>query len=146
MESPSKPKIYVGCGLTLAPGDYRRDIVALKELLRADFDVVDFFSNPVDMQLDIQDPLYCRHLYTHDRDGVIASDCVLFEASHPSTGMGMEVGWAIAHHKPILGIAHTDANVTRLFQGITDTAFTFQRYHDLLTEAPEMARRHFIGE
>ena len=40
----------------------------------------------------------------HSKDLIGSSDLVLAEVSYPSTGQGIELGWADAAHKPIICI------------------------------------------
>jgi len=55
----------------------------------------------------------------------------LVECTHTSTGLGYELGTALAMNKPILAVAHKDAKVTRLVLGVTHRKYTFRRYDEM---------------
>ncbi len=119
-----KIKIYIGCSLTHAPADFRKAVEDLKKSLRPQYEVFDFLG---------LEKGSVQEVYQWDIKKCVAS-CDLFVAicDHASLGLGYELGAAIeAFNKPVLAIAHRDAYVTRLVQGIDSPKFSFERYTDL---------------
>jgi nucleoside 2-deoxyribosyltransferase len=116
------PKIYVACGLTNAPPEFLYFILQLKEKLCIKYQVLDFLSNPLDMNVDQQSLEYCQKIYHWDRDQIINCDLVLAITDYASTGMGLEMGLAIHYSKPILQFCQPNQILGRMNRGITDTA------------------------
>ncbi len=91
-----KLKLYVGCGLTLAPEEFRVWVEeVLKPLLREHFEVLQFAG------LGDHTP---EQVYEMDVEGCVAR-CDLFLAiqDFPSTGLGIEQAEAVKfYHKPTL--------------------------------------------
>lgn len=122
----SKLKLYFGCALTHTSVEYRQFIQDLRQSLKADFDVLEFLSDPLDMQLN--DMSIIHQIYEHDVNCVKSCDIMIAECSYASTGLGFELGLAIERDKPVLAIAGKDVYVTRLVQGVTHPKFSFRRY------------------
>lgn len=117
-------KLYVGCSLTHAPSDFTESIASLKKKLSMTYEVFDFIGVEKGTAQDV---------YSWDIKRCVA-DCDLFVAvcDFSSTGLGYELGTAVeALRKPVLAIAHRDAHITRLIQGIQAPHFTFERYDDV---------------
>jgi hypothetical protein len=113
-------KIYIGCSLTYASEEFRKEIDDLKTSLRKKYEVLDFFG-----MLD-GDP---REIYLNDTGRVRECDMFVAECSFPSTGLGFELGLAVSLDKPILAIAKSEAKVTRMILGVNHPKFTFARYN-----------------
>lgn len=120
----TKKIIYVGCSLTHATEEFKDSIEQLKKELGKVHTVIEFLGLIKGTAKDA---------FKTDIGNV--KSCALFvaECSHPSTGLGIEIGTALSLDKPILAIAHRDAKVTRLVQGVTHPKFTFRRYDDMRT-------------
>ena len=121
----SKARVYIGCSLTHAPEDFKQAVENLKNSLRSNYDVMDFLGLQKGTVQDV---------YNWDIKQCVAK-CDLFIAicDHASLGLGYELGAAIeAFNKPVLAVAHKDAYITRLVQGIDSPLFSFERYTDLL--------------
>lgn len=119
-----KLKIYVGCSLTHAPYEFRKAVENLKQALRMKYEVLEFLGLVNGTPKDV---------YEWDlKECVAECDFFLAICDHPSLGLGYELATAIEKlHKPVLGVAHRDAHVTRLILGITQTNFIFRRYFEL---------------
>ena len=61
------------------------------------------------------------------QDIIKTSDVMVAEVSYPSTGLGIEIGWANLFKVPIICIAREDAKLSRSLKVVTDT---FVRYSD----------------
>jgi nucleoside 2-deoxyribosyltransferase len=117
-----KKTIYVGCSLTHAPEEFKDAITQLKAELGKYYDVIDFLGLERGTAKDA---------FEHDIDCVRRCDLFVAECSHPSTGLGYEIGTAVSLNKPVLAVAHESAKVTRLIQGVTHPNYTFRRYDDM---------------
>ena len=130
--SPAKLKLYIGCSLTQAPQDFILQVETLKDSLRDTYEVFDFVGLEKGTAADV---------YNWDIGHCVAT-CDLFLAicDYPSLGLGWELNEAINLGKPVLGVAHTDALITRLVLGATEVRdnFTFARYQDITAEIPHL--------
>jgi nucleoside 2-deoxyribosyltransferase len=130
-------KIYVACGLTNAPPDFLQFILQLKAKIKLKYQVLDFLSNPLDMNVDQQGLEYCQKIYHWDRDQIINCDLVLAITDYASTGMGLEMGLAIHYNKPILQCCRPNQILGRMNRGITDTVnlnFEYENIDDIVSE------------
>jgi nucleoside 2-deoxyribosyltransferase len=118
----NKKIIYVGCSLTHAPEEFVNGIVKFKKDLGRDHTVLEFLG------LFKGTP---QEVFENDTNNVKNCDLFVAECSYPSTGLGYEIGTALSLSKPILAVAHKNAKVTRLVQGITHPKFSFKRYDDI---------------
>lgn len=116
-----KKKIYVACALTHAPEEFREGIEQLKGWLRKDHDILDF------MGVKNGTP---EEIFTHDLGCVRRCDLVVADCTHPSIGLGMELGVAIERDKPILVVAKNGAKVSNIVFGITHPKFSLKQYQD----------------
>src|SRR6266498_5570963 len=117
-----KKKIYVGCSLTHAPEEFREGVERLKTELRKHYTILDFLGLEKGTPQDV---------FEHDTQCV--RDCELFvaECSLPATGVGYELGTALALNKQVLAVAYKDAKVGRLLLGVTHPKYTFRRYDEM---------------
>lgn len=115
-------KIYLGCSLTHAPQEFKQQIAELKKLLKAKYQVMEFLGTTAGDSAAV---------FKHDINQVKTCDLLLAECSHPSTGLGFEIATALDHHRPVLAVARSDANVSRLILGINSTLFSFMKYQTL---------------
>lgn len=137
---PLLPKIYVACGLTNAPPDFLQFILQLKQRLRTKYQILDFLSDPLDMNTNQQSLEYCQKIYHWDRDQIINCDFVLAITDYASTGMGLEMGLAIHYNKPILQFCRPNQILGRMNRGITDTInfnFEYETIDDILGKVNE---------
>jgi hypothetical protein len=132
----TKVKLYIGCALFNAPETFVQQIAALKDSLRAEYEILDFAWPP---------PKSMAHVYRWDIEHCVRS-CDLFVAicNEPSLGLGWELCEAVHLGTPILAVAHTDAKVSGLVRGAAEVKsnMTFVRYNDLPKELPGLIKKH----
>jgi hypothetical protein len=134
-----KIKLYVGCALNNAPEGFAEKVIEMRSVLSRDphYQILEFLGKggtPEDVyRFDIEE---C----------VEKADAMLAVCDYPSLGLGFEMAvHCKGNKKPLLAIAHTDANVSRLVIGIHNAGpFSFERYGNL-SEAPGMLE-HFLKE
>lgn len=56
-------------------------------------------------------------VYKRNWDVVHNAKLIIAEVTNPSTGTGMEIGWALKLNKPIICLAHKNADVTSMVLG-----------------------------
>ena len=125
-------KLYVGCSLTLAPEEFRESVEKLKDVLRSEYEVLDFIGLVNGTAKDV---------YLWDIHNCVAT-CDLFLAvcDLPSLGLGYEMGVAVEKlSKPTLAVAHKDSKVGRIFTGIDQKHYRFLRY-DSPKDIPRLLR------
>ncbi len=61
-----------------------------------------------------------KDLMTHSFRLIGESQVVIVEASEKGVGIGIEVGYACAHHIPIIVIAKTDTEISVSLQGVAN--------------------------
>lgn len=126
-------KLYVGCSFRNAPQTFKDSVEDLKEKLEKNFEVVRFLG----------DKGTAQEVFRYDIDCVISSDAMLAVCDLPSLGLGFEIATALAHDKRVLGVAHIDADVSRMILGIDDPNFAFGRYSNL-DEVTTIAQKHLL--
>jgi nucleoside 2-deoxyribosyltransferase len=129
-----KPELYVACGLTHAPEEFRLSVDGLKHILRQErgYEVYDFVGLENGTPADV---------YAWDIGHCVAqSDLLVAVCDYPAVGLGWELGTAVEKlQKPTLAVAHEDTHVTRLITGAAEAGapnYRFRRYSDLM-EVPE---------
>lgn len=129
-------KLYVGCSLTHAPESFRSDVAALKDSLRADYEILDFIG---------LESGTARDVYEWDINRCVAEcDALLAICDHPSIGLGYEMATAIEKlGKPTLGVAAHEALVGRIVIGITQPNFSFARY-DRMSDIPSILKAFLV--
>lgn len=58
--------------------------------------------------------------FINTKEIIVASDLIIAEASYPSTGMGIELGWANAANKPIVVIYKSGTKPPKSLEVVTD--------------------------
>jgi hypothetical protein len=132
-----KISLYVGCSLTHAPESFRASVEAFKDTLRQHYEIMDFLGLVAGTAQDV---------YAWDIKQCVEG-CALFVAicDIPSIGLGYEIATAVEKlHKPVLALAHENASVTRLIQGIDEANFTFRRYQDLRADGPRFVEEKLL--
>lgn len=128
--TPEAVSLCVGCSLANAPDDFKNSVVALKDKLREKYKVLEFKGQVAGTNEDV---------YRWDIEQCVAT-CDMFVAvcDYPSIGLGWELNEAIRLNKPTLGVAHTEAVMSRLVLGAAGikSNFTFKRYNDLTLDVP----------
>jgi len=113
-------KVYFACALAYSTQEYRDEVANLKDLLRKHFEIGDFYGF-----IPTADP---KIIFEHDINQVQNCDMVIAECSYPSTGMGIEIGTALALNKPVIAIAKNDLEVSAMITG--NSKIPLIRYHD----------------
>jgi hypothetical protein len=111
-----KVNVYVGCGLTHAPQEYKNEIAALKDQLRkVDWITVLDFVTPHTLSTEWE-KMDSRHIYHNDiHDCVGVAEAIIAELSYPSTGLGWELGTSVEKHKiRTMMCARDDAKISHL--------------------------------
>jgi hypothetical protein len=133
-----KPKLYVGCGLTLAPQEFKDDVEQLKGALRKDWDVMEFLGLTAGTAADV---------YRKDIDENVRNcDAFIAVADEPSIGLGYELAMATeVFGKPVLATAKVGAKVTRLLLGAVELheGMDFTPYEDMAIDVPVFAQQSF---
>lgn len=128
----SETKLYVGYGATHSPMEFRDKVEELREKLRGEYKLLDFFGmvGGTASQVFETDILTC----------VPSADVVVIICDYPSFGAGWEMTNAVDIGKPTLALAHSAANVSRLVLGAAEHMpnFRFETYEDLLEDAPRI--------
>jgi nucleoside 2-deoxyribosyltransferase len=125
-------KVYVGCSLTHAPEDFKASITQLKEQIKKICEVFEFVGLTAGTSRDV---------YLQDSNMVKNCDLFVAECSYPSTGLGLEIGLALAANKPILVIAKKDAKVSRMILGIDSSTISFLRYQNIKEAIPAIQEK-----
>lgn len=107
----NKPKVYIGCALTLAPNDFVKDIEKFKKKLRPYAEIFDF--------LGLQPP-DAGQVFQHDTNCVRRCDLMIANVTYPSIGLGLELGVAVENRKPLITLAQKNIKVSRLIFGYAD--------------------------
>lgn len=104
--------IYVGCALTHASEEFKKDIERLKTELSniENTEILEFLGLIKGTATDV---------YEHDiHECVKKADLIIAECSYPSTGLGWELATAVEKlRKSVLAVAKTEVKVTRLVLG-----------------------------
>lgn len=131
-----KVRVYIGCGLTHAPEEYRQQIIQFKDRLRAIewIEVLDFVTK--NSTSELPDPLHIYHNDIHECVGT--AHAMIADLSYPSTGLGWELGTCIEKHQiRVIMCAHRDAVVSHLPIGAAlrhDTLASFDRYEKSISD------------
>ena len=134
---PDKKRLYVGCGLTLAPQAFIDQVEELKEELSKYWEVMQFLGTKAGTEVDV---------YQVDIiNNVGGCDAFLGIMDEPSWGLGYETREALLQAKPTLLVAHVGSTVTRLALGATHfTNLQFKRYEDMVAEVPAIVQTGLV--
>ena len=117
-------KIYVGCGLTHAPEEFKREVADLKEKLKKipSAQVLEFLGLEAGNNHDV---------YIHDIvECVRECDIMVAICDEPSTGLGWEMCEQTKRGKPLLAFGHANSKITRLVLDPQLPEYCFRRYQD----------------
>lgn len=129
-------KLYVGCGLTHAPQEFKDDVEALKDRLAEEWEVMQFLGTTAGTEIDV----YQRDIV----ENVGECDAFLGIVDEPSWGLGWESREAVMLGKPALLVAHAASKVTRLALGAPHFVdISFRRYENLVQDVPGIVREEF---
>lgn len=120
-------KVYIGCAITEAPGDFSEQIKHFKAEIKKDgHELLDF--------IDLAVEATPAEVYKWDIENCV-KNCQAFVAivDHPSTGLGFELGEAARLKKDVLVLSKEGVRVTRLIRGAAELlpSFTLDTYDNL---------------
>ncbi|MCD8494736.1 MAG: nucleoside 2-deoxyribosyltransferase [Candidatus Pacebacteria bacterium] len=67
-------------------------------------------------------------------DMIRTADVVICEVSLPSTGQGIEIGWATAHKTPCVCIHKKDAHISGALQYVCDVIIPYRDTQDMVEQ------------
>lgn len=125
-----KLKLYVGCALTEAPPEFRDDIVQLKEVLKKDYDVLEFLGLTAGTAEDV----FQRDI----NENVANCDLLLIVGDHASWGAAIELTFGTAIHKKPVLFVRKNRKLTRIIPGMASffPNLRYEFYDDLLRDVP----------
>jgi hypothetical protein len=101
-----------------------------------EFDYLENLYKPIkDLGLNSDHEFFLPHENekSHNtKDGIKNSDLIIAETSFPSTGQGIELGWAETFGKPILCIHKEDIDISGSLKYITDKFISYKDTEDLI--------------
>lgn len=71
------------------------------------------------------------------KDGISSCDLFIAEVSYPSTGLGIELGWANVHSRPILCIYQKGSQPSESVKIVTNDFVEYDGSNDLLKQVSE---------
>lgn len=99
-------------------------------------DYVSELYEPLKGSLAIDHDIFFPH--DSDKDGINTKDIIpvcdlmLAEVSHPSTGQGIEIGWASANNIPIICIYRSGTKPSSAIQFISDRVIEYLSSEDMI--------------
>ncbi len=130
-----KPTLYVGCGLTHAPAEFRDEVETTKTELAAEWEIMRFLGLKAGSAGDV---------YDQDiSENVRGCDAFLAIADNPATGLGWELGVADEREIPTLIVARIGSSVSRLLLGAAERRkhINYHEYGDS-SQIPTLVREH----
>jgi hypothetical protein len=79
-------------------------------------------------------------VYERDVRLVHEADAILAEISHPSTGVGYEIAYALHHNKPVIAVYLSGLNVTKMISGNNHpnlSIYSYESVNELLDRLPD---------
>ena len=123
--------LYVGCALTQAPEDFKKDVENIKGVLRErEYDILEFVGDR---------PAAPEEVYRWDIEQcVVKCSAMLSIMDYPSHGLGWEMATAGNLGKPTLAVARVGRVVSRLILGAAEviSSFEFENY-ECLQDIPD---------
>jgi nucleoside 2-deoxyribosyltransferase len=109
-------------------------------------------SSGYDYQTELYEPLKSTLAQEHEiffphdehedgiksKDIIASSDAVIAEVSFPSTGQGIELGWADSQEKPILCFYRTDSNISSAVRFISNNLIEYESVNDMLQKLQQI--------
>ena len=118
--------LYVGCALTQAPDDFKKDVEDIKEVLRKrKYDVLEFVGS----RSATPEEVYHRDI----EQCVGRCSAMLAIVDYPSLGLGWEMATASSLKRPTLAVAQIGRAVSRLILGAAEVipSFEFENYENI---------------
>lgn len=103
-----------------------------------------------DPNFDLEIVLGARsRIYERNLEVVHNSKLIIAEVTDPSTGTGIEIGWALKLNKPVICLAHKDANVTSMVLGPAQLGLVdfiwYENVEDALSKLKNLLENKFRG-
>ncbi len=138
--------LYAGCAVKGAPKKFLADFEKLNKKIEAmEIELKGETITVEVLRFKIKKPEDTFDVYQIDiQEHVMACDMMLAVCDYPSTGLGYEIATMVElHHKPLLAVAHENADVSSLILAVEshNTGFTFARYKNLLADVPDLLRQ-----
>ena len=128
-----KKGLYVGCGLTYAPEDFKEGVAGVKAALsQRGYDILEFVGERSASPAEV---------YIHDiKQCVEVAKAMLAIVDYPSSGLGWEMATADKIGIPALVVARVGRTVSRLVLGAAEVipSFRFQRYEEFRDIADQL--------
>lgn len=118
--------IYIAGSLRHTPREWWSIYEKIGEFMKTlDFDVhiphIDTVSDVGAPAETIHDPALDNatrsKVYNRNLEVIHNAKLIIAEITNPSTGTGIEIGWALKLNKPLICLAHKDADVTSMVLG-----------------------------
>lgn len=90
---------------------------------------------------DIFFPHDTKNMGTKSKDIIASSDILLAEVSYPSTGQGIELGWADTSNVPILCFYHSGAKISSSLKFICNSFLEYSSTEEMIRKLEEQLRR-----
>ena len=85
-----------------------------------------------------------------NQDAISRADLIIAEVTNPSTGTGIEIGWAIKTGKPVICLAKKGSNVTSMLLGALKTEkidfVWYQNEQDAMGQLKKLLEKKFCPD
>jgi len=115
-------KLYIGCSLIFASKEFINFVSELKLELKPYFEILEFVG---------LNGKTSQEVYAHDRKCVLESDLFLAICDYPSTGLGMEIGFAIENQKKLIIGSKKNIKISKMLLGIPAEKVEFLEYENI---------------
>jgi len=132
-----KLRLYVGCALKCATKKFVERVLALKDELRAQFEILDFHG--------LRERADKQNIYAFDMQQTGRCDAMLAICDEPSFGLGAEVKGVLSRGCRVIAVAHHDSVVSGFITDMPEIEplFSFHRYSSM-EEIPEILARELL--
>lgn len=99
------------------------------------FDYKKDLYSPIQQAFGSSHDIYFPHettKVTNSKDIIKQSDIILAEVSYPSTGQGIELGWADENDKPIVCLFRPDGSVSKSLAILHPTMIEYNTVSDMI--------------
>lgn len=73
-------------------------------------------------------------IFKHSKQIIAESDLVLAEVSYPSTGQGIELGWASAESVPIICVHKSNSKISGSLQAVSYNFLEYSTADDMIAQ------------
>lgn len=112
----------------------------------SEYDYIDKIYNPIkNSNLSKKNTFILPHesKIINTKDVISSSDLVIAEVSLPSTGQGIELGWASYSKTPIVCIYEKGAKISSSLKFITDKFIEYENTEDMIEKIKEFINTIF---